>query len=104
MATTNARAVFIDTNILLRANVAEAPMHIGTLTAIKKLRARGDELWISCQVLREFVVTLTRPQTFADPRPIATIVERVRYFQAHFRVAEETSLVTENLLMMMQTS
>lgn len=27
MATTSVRTVFLDTNILLRANVAEAPLH-----------------------------------------------------------------------------
>lgn len=41
-------------------------------------------LWISRQVLREFMAVLSRPQTFAAPRSAATIVERVRYLQAHF--------------------
>lgn len=103
MATTSARTVFLDTNILLRANVAEAPLHTEALAALKALRARGDALWISRQVLREFVAVLTRPQVFATPRPPAIIVERVRYFQSHFWVADDTSAVTERLLTLLQT-
>jgi predicted nucleic acid-binding protein len=98
MTTTNARTIFIDTNILLRANVAEAPLHIESLAAIKSLRAKGDELYISRQVLREFMATLTRPQTFATPRPANVIIERVQYFQTHFRVIDETTIVTDKLL------
>ncbi len=45
MATTSVRTVFLDTNILLRANVAEAPLHAEALAAIRALRARGDALW-----------------------------------------------------------
>lgn len=103
MATTSGRTVFLDTNVLLRANVAEAPLHDEALTAIKTLRARGDTLWISRQVLREFMATLTRPQTFAAPRPVATIADRVRYFQTHFWIADDTSAVTERLLVLLQT-
>ncbi len=103
MATTSVGTVFLDTNILLRANVAEAPLHAEALAAIRALRARGDVLWISRQVLREFMAVLSRPQTFAAPRPLATIVERVRYFQAHFWVADDTSVVTERLLSLVQT-
>jgi predicted nucleic acid-binding protein len=103
MATTNARSVFLDTNILIRANVDEAPLHAETLAAIKSLRANGDALWISRQILREFVATLTRPQTFSNPRPMATIIERVRYFQTRFWVANETAVVTEKLLTLLET-
>ena len=70
MATTSGKMVFLDTNILLRANVAEAPLHSEIFTAITTLRAQNNALWISRQVLREFIATLTRPQTFASPRPV----------------------------------
>jgi predicted nucleic acid-binding protein len=99
--TTSGEAIIIDTNILLRANVEEAPLHADCSTAIKYL-GRSNELWISRQVLREFVATLTRPQGFADPRPVTTIIERVRYFQAHFQVADEGPAVTERLLALVE--
>lgn len=99
---TNGKTVFLDTNILVRANVAEAPLHTEALAAIKRLRQHGDTLWISRQVLREYTATLTRPQSFTAPRPVATIIERVRYFEAHFWIADDTSLVTEKLLELLQ--
>lgn len=102
MATTSVRTVFLDTNILLRANVVEAPLHAESLAAIKTLRAKGDALWISRQVLREFIATLTRPQAFAAQRPVTTIIDRVQYFQSRFWVADETSFVTENLMLLVQ--
>jgi len=34
---------------------------------------------------------------------VATIVERVRYLQAHFWVADDTLVVTERLLSLLQT-
>lgn len=96
--TPSASPVFLDTNILVYANVAEAPHHADALAAIRQLRTAGHALWISRQVLREYAATLTRRQLFSDPRPAATVVERIRYFEAHLWVADETALVTERLL------
>ncbi|MFN8372439.1 MAG: type II toxin-antitoxin system VapC family toxin [Anaerolineae bacterium] len=96
--TKNAKKVFLDTNIVIRANVAEAPFHSECLTAVQHLRAVGHELWLSRQVLREFAAVLTRPQGFVDPRPVATVVERVRYLQTHFYVTDEGLAVTDKLL------
>lgn len=70
----DAKAVFIDTNILLRANVEEAPSHHECLAAITNLSAKGTKLWISRQILREYLSVLTRPQDFMNPRPISTVV------------------------------
>jgi hypothetical protein len=44
---TDGESVFIDTNVLVFANAAEAPHHQIALSAIKKYRAKGIELWIS---------------------------------------------------------
>lgn len=99
----DAKAVFIDTNILLRANVEEAPSHHECLAAITNLSAKGTKLWISRQILREYLSVPTRPQDFMNPRPISTVVERVSYFQSHFHVADETFAVTRNLLSLVET-
>lgn len=78
MATTAAEqpALFIDTNVLVYANVAEAPLHQAALSALQSARDAGRTLWISRQVLREYLVTLTRPQAFAAV-PRATVLEQV---------------------------
>ncbi len=98
----DANAIFLDTNILVYANVSESPLHEVALQAIQSRYDAGIEVWMSRQVLREFLRTLTRPQAFINPRPVATVVERVRFFQTQFRVADDTSEVTERLLSLMQ--
>lgn len=101
MVTGEGNGVFLDTNILVYANVSESPFHQAALQKIQNLYDTGSELWISRQVLREFLMTLTRPQVFANPRPVAIVIERVRFFQTQFRVAEDTPQVTEQLLSLM---
>src|SRR5574341_1975134 len=86
MATPNDRPlIFLDTNVLVYANVATAPHHPETLKALQQLRAAGRELWISRQVLREYAATVTRAQTFMTPLPAGMVVERLRYFETHFQ-------------------
>jgi predicted nucleic acid-binding protein len=94
-------ALFIDTNILVYANVQTAPLHEQALKAIKAAHQTGRPLWVSRQVLREFVATRTRPQAFAKPSPIQVVIERVRYLEQHFQVADDTAAVTGQLLELM---
>lgn len=61
MAMTDAEPLFIDTNILVYANVTESPYHAPALHAIQTAYQAGRPLWISRQVLREYLATLTRP-------------------------------------------
>ena len=104
MATTAAEqptsALFIDTNVLVYANVNEAPQHQAALAAIDQAREDGRVLWISRQVLREYLVTLTRPQAFQDV-PLTTVLEQVRLFQDYFEVADDTDAVTDQLMQLM---
>lgn len=94
-------ALFIDTNILVYANVQTAPLHEQALKAIKAAHQAGRPLWVSRQVLREFVATRTRPQAFAKPSPIQVVIERVRYLEQHFQVADDSAAVTGQLLALM---
>ena len=59
-------------------------------------------LWISRQVLREFISARTRPQTFAKPSTPEIVIERVRYLTEQFQVADDTSLVTEQLIKLLK--
>ena len=103
MATTAAEqpeALFVDTNVLVYANVAEAPLHQAALSALQSARDAGRALRISRQVLREYLVTLTRPQSFAAV-PRAIVLEQVRLFVERFQVADDTESVTAKLLDLM---
>lgn len=104
MAITDDKApVFLDTNILIYANVVTAPFHEKALTAIQSLSQSGRELWISRQILREYIAVITREQTFMKPMASTIVMERIHYFQSHFNIAEDNASVTENLLNLLET-
>ncbi len=79
-----------------------APLHEQALAAIKAVHQAGRPLWISRQVLREFIAARTRPQTFAQPSEPAVVIERVRYLETHFQVADDTAAVTGQLVKLME--
>jgi predicted nucleic acid-binding protein len=103
MAIGGAEDVFVDTNVLVFATVAEAPLHATARRAIQEQSENGATIWISRQVLREFLAVLTRPQTFNSPPPVATVVQLVQGFETSMRVAEEGHEVTDHLLALLQS-
>ncbi len=94
--------IFLDTNILVYASQIQSPFHQAAMEAIQGFYDTGVELWISRQVLREYLATLTRLQQLANPLPIAIVIQDLRYFYNRFRVAEDNSQVTERLLTLMK--
>lgn len=102
MATTAADPVFVDTNVLVFANVASHPLQAVALQALRDLRSTGAELWISRQIIREYLVVLSRPQTFVAPQPPAVLAAQIAYFQSRMRIADDTAAVTANLLALFQ--
>jgi predicted nucleic acid-binding protein len=96
------RPVFLDTNTLVYASLTESPFHPVTMEAIQSFYDAGVELWISRQIIREYLATLTRPQQFSIALPIATVLEDIQYFQSRFLIAEDNSQVTERLLTLME--
>ena len=56
-----AAAIFLDTNILVYANVATAPLYSAAQQVIQSYAYAGADVWISRQILREYLATLTRP-------------------------------------------
>ncbi len=103
MVTVGDSSVFINTNILIYANVASAPYHQLAIKTLQNLDNSGSELWISRQILREFIATLTRPQTFVNTQPPEVIIERIQFFEQCFQAAEDGSQVTARLLNLLQT-
>ncbi len=54
-------------------------------------------MWISRQVLREFIAALTRPQPFSPSLPINVAISEARFYEARFHVADEDAQVTDGL-------
>lgn len=96
--TRNAEPVFVDTNVLVYAYVAEAPWHTEAETALAAHETAGAVLWLSRQVFREYLVSLTRPQQFPIPPDLATVMAQVQQFPQRFQVANEGPEVTARLL------
>ncbi len=58
---TDARAVFIDTNVLLTATSPQRALHAHAVRVLNDWPNRGIPLCTSGQVLREYLVVATRP-------------------------------------------
>src|SRR5208337_303105 len=80
MATTADDPVFVDTNVLVYANTVRSPLHIRAQLALQDLSASAIPLWISRQIRREYLATLSRPQTFSAPVAPAALVAVVVCF------------------------
>lgn len=103
MATGGVEPAFVDTDVLVYAAVASAPRHQDALQALRQLHmADNTEIWVSRQILREYLAVLSRPQIFTAPLAIGTLVTDVRDFMARFRIAEDGPAVTEHLLTLLQ--
>ena len=98
-----AEPIFIDTNILVYANVASAPFHVEALTAVLEYWKNGNTVWVSRQVLREFLVVITRPQLFSSPSSGLIAASRARFFEQNFSIANETAQVTFHLLQLIES-
>ena len=97
-----AKKVFLDTNVLVFSTAARAPFHQTARQAIQEQHDAGAEVWISRQVLREYLATLSRPQTFSNPQPLDVLAADVRSFINQFFIAEDSAQVTERLLDLLQ--
>jgi predicted nucleic acid-binding protein len=99
---TEGNAVFIDTNILVYANLALSPFHAQAVERLQTLDNRGIDLWISRQVLREYLSAMTRPGDLTGQIPIASLAADISYFTDYFHIAEDSSEVTGRLLSLIE--
>ena len=94
--------VIVDTNVLVYAFTSTAPLHNEARAALSQLEEQRAELWISRQIIREYIreyiATLTRPQSFDIPDGIDAVIGQVSIIQDSFNVADGTTEVTTHLL------
>jgi predicted nucleic acid-binding protein len=98
MATGGGDPVFVDTNVLIYANLARSPFHQMAQGRLTVFDEQGIELWISRQVLREYLAAMTRRGDLTGEIPMASLMGDVRYFASRFLVAEDSPAVMEKLL------
>jgi predicted nucleic acid-binding protein len=102
MATKDADAVFVDTNVLVYATQVDAPLHEVAGRRLSEFKERQAPLWISRQVLREYLATRSRPQALAAPLSAAVLQFNVQHFEQRFDIAEDSAAVTAELLDLIQ--
>jgi len=84
--------------VLVYAQLVDSPWHEPARRALQQAAQAQRPLWISRQVIREYAVIMSRPQTFAQPLSPTTLIARMGYLQQHFQIADDTAAVTAALL------
>jgi predicted nucleic acid-binding protein len=93
--------MFFDTNILVYLIDQEAAFHEQARQAFGRF-GRTHELWISRQVLREYAVVMSREDLLEQPSGVEEIAADLSRWQRIFRVADETSSVTQQFIELMR--
>ena len=96
--------VFVDTNVLVYAAVPSAPDHAVARDALWSYEQSGARIWISRQILREYLATLSRPQTYTIPTPPSTRIADIVLFEQKYDIAEDNARVTEQLMDLLTTT
>jgi predicted nucleic acid-binding protein len=103
MVTTAVEPVFVDTNNLIYAQQSLSPFHALATAKLQSLVLAGHPLWISRQILREYLAAMSRPGALTAHVSLATLIADVRSFQAQFLLAEDGPAVTAHLLNLLGT-
>lgn len=98
MATMTVRKIFIDTNILIRATNQQAPFHKECRDILGSLWDQGAVLYMSNQVIREYIANVTRPQTYSIALPIEDVLAQVNDFYKSFQILPDTPPLLNTLL------
>lgn len=99
----DANPVFLDTNVLIYASRPAASQHELARARMDALDQAGNPLWVSPQILREYLAVVTRPQAALPALPAAAALRDIREFEARFEVARETPPVFAGLLALLGT-
>jgi predicted nucleic acid-binding protein len=91
-------AIFVDTNVLIYADLTSSPFHTVARRRLVEAHAAGTRLWISRQVVREYLVAITRGQTFSEPVPPTDAAASAERIVSQLVVANDTEEVGRLLL------
>jgi len=95
--------VFVDTNVLVYASRPAVLQHIAARTAIDRLQEEGAPLWISPQILREYLAVVIRPQAGASGLPMHDALADVRRFAVLFNLADDGGATLDRLVALLAT-
>ncbi len=90
--------MFVDTNVLVKARILEAPDHDLARAKLERALEEPEPLHISRQVLREYLAVVTRPQTWPMAIGREDALNDVERLVAAFEVLEDGPVVTDWLV------
>ncbi|MBR8840074.1 MAG: type II toxin-antitoxin system VapC family toxin [Stigonema ocellatum SAG 48.90 = DSM 106950] len=102
MMMTGFREVFIDTNVLIFATNSVSPWHLVATESLQTMREADIELFVSPQVLREYLATATRLNVTGSELQLEKIWENVNTFKTEFTVLEDNDLVLSALISLLR--
>ncbi len=84
--------IFLDTNVLIYQTFDDFDVEKHTLvtTTQQQLHAQHHTLWISSQIIREFIAVATNGKIFQTPLQGDDVIVKVEEFQANFHVLFDT--------------
>lgn len=89
MTTTVVEPVFVDTNNLIYAQQKLSPFHLLATSKLTEFANAGHSLWVSRQVLREYLVAMSRPSALTSSIPMPDLIWDVQLFEKQFIIAED---------------
>jgi predicted nucleic acid-binding protein len=87
---------FIDTNVLVYSMATRAPFRDRARVALGKF-ASEEKLFISRQVLREYLAVVTRQQTWGDALSLNVALADAEIFRRRFRILEDGPAIWDEL-------
>ena len=94
MAMTGGKALFIDTNILIFATDVDSPFHDSAIAALTAAAKGYEELFVSCQVLREYLASGTRNAV----ERLEEMALNINEFRKSYTVLDDDSACLERLV------
>ncbi len=91
------KRIIVDTNILVYANIENESFQEQARSKLLKLINSDFQLWISRQIIREFLVYATRYNFENERKPIQEFVTNIFRNFKQYNIAEDSSTTTTNL-------
>ena len=98
MATTEGKSVFVDTNVLVYANNRDSNLCEAARATLENLTRSGSSLFISDQILREYLVIMTRPGIIEKPISLGSATEDAIRMMKEFTLLFPNQNSLDNLM------
>ncbi len=90
--------MFVDTNVLVKGRILESPDHDTARRELERALQDPEPLRINRQVLREYLVVVTRPQPWVVTITREEALADVERFADAFEILEDGPVVTDRLV------